>query len=615
MLCAPAIAHAACPGTSSNCPSPTYNNLTVGGVATFNGSLTGSGLTTLFTSPGPIGSVTPNAGTFTTLTTTGQTQFGAVKWIYAALPAFPAAADTALAAAITQCSALGTKLVIPQGIYVLDGSHAPSILNNCSIEGSGVPGTGFGFSSPGTLIELTSTSVSPFKLGTTCEIRGVNFFWPTQTGSTVYPPLFSDVGVSQVGPCVFDNVNVVNAYDIFTQTSAALGGLRMTNSTLYAVHHGFTLKALGDGFALANNRYSPAMWLLFGGNPSAVGHAAQNNKAFDIQAGGAVNINAANEVFVGWQYGIYLESGALWAESQVNATWDTVGTIVDSTSGGTYAAGNVLTGQNAGCALSGNTWGIGINGGQQPCFNMGSAPFQELALVGFQSNGTQGDFIATAGAAVTMLDSSSLNIGGILAVSPGAGDFYQVRVTSSGTPEIRIQNNRFAGTPANAHIHGIGVIGSGIPNSLLVQNNTFSHHQEAITGNFPAGTNISGNNSSDTNGSVSMVETNSNPIMSYGNYWDKQPLPTVSSCGSGAVSAAGNTPNGGFITTGTGSVLSCTVTMPLPLYSKCLFQPASAISVGATPSGVPAAWTLTFYLGATPQSSESMNVFYSCPGM
>ena len=41
---APAVAEAACPGTPNDCPSPTLNNLTVGGDITIGGSITGAGL-------------------------------------------------------------------------------------------------------------------------------------------------------------------------------------------------------------------------------------------------------------------------------------------------------------------------------------------------------------------------------------------------------------------------------------------------------------------------------------------------------------------------------------------------------------------------------------------
>lgn len=614
ILCAPLVANAACPGTGANCPSPTYNNLTVGGTATLNGTVTGTGIDLRFSAPDPIGSVTPNAGTFSTLTTTGQTQFGAVKWIYANLPASPAAADTALAAAITQCSALGTKLIIPQGKYRLNGSHAATLLDNCSIEGSGVSAVRYGFDPPGTMFELTSTSVPPFRLGTAFAVKGLGFFWPNQTGAVVYPELFADGTTTQTGPGLIENNTVVNAYRIFKQTSPLWGQFRILHNTFYAVDSVYSLYGLGDGFNLANNRYLP-VWLGYGGSPAAVGVISQHNKIFDIYSGGAVNINGVNEVAVGWQYGIYVNSGGRWAESQYNATWDVVGTIIDTSAGGIYSFGNVFTGQNASCALSGNVWGVGGNGGQQSCFNFGSASGQEFALDNFQSNGSQGDFITTAGASIILTNSVSLSIGSVLAASPGAGEFYQVRVTAAGTPEIRVQNNRFSGYNANSHVHGVAITGAGVPSIFMAQNNTFIYHQEAISGSYPAGANISGNNSRNTNGTVSFTQAGPGAILYYGNFWDKPPLPTLTSCGTSPSVSSGGTYNSGFFTVGTGSVLSCVFHTPINTYGKCQFQPSSAITLGAAPSGVPAAWTISSYVGAAPFDMNAQNIFYSCAGM
>lgn len=58
----PGVAFAACPLVSTDCPNPTYNNINVN---TINGLPPGTA--TNLTSPGPIGTVTPGVGVFTTL--------------------------------------------------------------------------------------------------------------------------------------------------------------------------------------------------------------------------------------------------------------------------------------------------------------------------------------------------------------------------------------------------------------------------------------------------------------------------------------------------------------------------------------------------------------------
>lgn len=73
-----------CPGTATACPSPTYNNLTVGASLSAAGAVSGAGFTALLSpyvtltgltstlaSPPPIGSIAPNSGAFTDLISAG----------------------------------------------------------------------------------------------------------------------------------------------------------------------------------------------------------------------------------------------------------------------------------------------------------------------------------------------------------------------------------------------------------------------------------------------------------------------------------------------------------------------------------------------------------------
>ena len=524
-------------------------------------------------------------------------------------------ADSTLRAAIAACSTYGTKLFFPPGIVYLTGA-ASSFLQNCSLQGVGIlPGTSTTGPSLGSMVYLTSASTVPFYLGQDFVVDGINFYWPGQTGAVSYPALFSGDSVHTVAHGYFHNITVVDAYDGVVQGTEGWVDVKFDNYETFAAHDNFRWYNTADGITLTNVRVIPGAWLGMGGSNAAVGTSASTARAFHITTGGTVNLNAINLVVVGARYGFLVDSGASVAESQINAAWDAVGTIIDTSSGGNwYGIGIQFTGIAAGCATPATTWGA-PNTGQAPCFNMGSSAFNELNLTDFHSGGSQGDFITTAGTDVILENSEALSIGSVLATTPGAGDFYAVHITASGTPNVRIQNNRFVGGVTGiAHIHGISTTGAGIPGLLVIQGNSFSLFNDDVDASFPQGAIVSGNSSSGTNGSVSLIQVNTNAIIYYGNNWDVPPVATVSSCGS-SPSVTGAGPNAGFITTGGGTVNSCNVTMPLVLYGKCLFQPANAISLGAMPSGTPNTWALSFYVGASPNSNPGMNIFYSCPGM
>lgn len=524
--------------------------------------------------------------------------------------------DQALGKAFADCTRKGATLQMPPGKIRLTGvtisGGATRLIQNCAVIGSGVPGLLFGAASPGTVIELASTSVAPFILGQNCAVRGINFYWPVQNGATVYPPLFSD-GAGQVVACTIDGNTITNAYDIFKQGSVGWGANHITNNTIYAVHVAYILSNIGDGFTLSNNRYTPQAWLSFGGDPAAVGHAAQNNTLFDGKPGGTISVNASNEVVVGWRCGICLENGAVWAESQFNATWDAVGTIIDTTAGGAYPAGNTFTGQNAACSISNAVWGVGPNGGNRPCFKMGGAPFSELNLNGFQSGGSQGDFISTAGADVTVTASESFNIGSAI----DGNDYYQVHVTG-GTPRIRVQSSHFGGINGSAKTHGITAI-AGFPSVTKIQDNLFEFLNDDITIDISGGTvTVTGNTGSFTHaaGLKSFNASGVGHIVYDSNDLDSSPptspAATVTNCGGSDATVTGTT--SGLIGVGsTNPTTSCTFTLPFsPVGSgggNCVFTAYAAVAIAAASvGGNPPVWNLTF------ADLHGSGINYSCRG-
>lgn len=553
--------------------------------------------------------------------------------------------DQALGLALYACSQAGTKLLLPPGQILLTGAalsgNATRLLQNCSLEGAGIPaGAAQTGPSLGTMILLTSPTVVPFNLGQNWSLEGINFYWPNQTGAVFYPPLLAGDGVHTVGHAYVNNVIVVNAYDFVAQSNynvsgscpgtyassscpEAWGDVKFSNIDTFAAHDNFRWNATGDGMIMANMRVLPGAWLnMCGFSPSCngwVGTAASTSRWIHVTAPvspAGVNVNAnANIVLVGLRYGILVDNGATMAESQINGTFDGVGTIVDTSAGGTwFGFGIQFSGVSTACETPSTTWGS-PNTGNAPCFNMGSNGLSVLDVTDFHGAGSKGDFIATTGTSVVLTNSEFLAVGG---ANDGA-EYYQVRINASGSPQIRVQNNRLAGSNGSAHVHGISTTGAGTPSVFVVQGNSFEFFNDEVNARFPASAIVSGNTSFSTNaagGLVSFNQINTNAIVYYGNNWDSPPVPTIpaASCGTSPVVHTISGPNSGFVTTGSGTVNSCQIKMPIVLFNGCVFSASNAISIGAGSTGSPATWTLTFYQGASPNSNPSMNIFYSCPG-
>lgn len=544
--------------------------------------------------------------------------------------------DQSLGMALAACSAQGARLVLPPGKILLTGatltSTATRLIQNCALTGAGPLTGGTISSAQGTQFNITSTSVAPFVLGQNFAVIGVNLYWPGQTGAVVYPPAF--VGQPGSGKYVargyFQNVSLVNAYDGVAQSNYNSGGscpgtyassscpetwvdVTFDNYRTFAAHDDFRWNFTSDGMTLQNVRVLPGAWLGLGGTAGQVGTAAHSATAFHVASsgGGQVNINATDLVVVGARYGILVDSGAIVAESQFSATWDAVGTIVDTSAGGSwYGYGVQFTGVGTGCYTPSTTWG-GPATGNAPCFNLGNAANNEFVLNDFKSAGSQGDFIKTTGTDIILTNSESLGVGAAV----DGNDYYQVNINSTGSPRIRVQNNRFVGVNGSVHAHGITTTAAGIPNALVIQGNTFDYFNDDVTASFPQGAIVSGNTSFDTiSGNVSFNQSNAASIVYYGNFWDATPKPTVSACGTSPTVASASGPNSGFITIGTGTATTCTITMPLSIAGFCQFQSSASISIGGGPSGSPPAWLEYFYQGASNFNAAGYNLFYTCPG-
>lgn len=476
--------------------------------------------------------------------------------------------DVVLHNAAEACAAIGGTIRLPPGNILLTGASF-MYLRNCKLEGGGGPAVAGLANSGGTTFLLTATGVTEFVLGNGARIDGINIYYPNQTtGTTVYAPTFADDGVHNLNHATFSNITCVNCYDMFVQnTGISWGDIKWDNITFFQLHDAWRMGTTGDGIVFTNIKASAGPWFNITGlspNPGVVAASALN-RTFHFTAGGGINM-AISSCELSGRYGVLMDSGSLISQSSFSCDWDGTGTIIDSSAGGRWFSGNYFTGTNAGCYIPFN-----VSLGNLPCFKLGSQG--ELALNGFQSGGSQGDFITTAGASVSMVGTKSANIGS----AADGGEYYQVHVTG-GSPDIVMKSNSLSGlscsnVPAGCHhVHGI-TTSTNVANSLSIQDNIFEFLQDDISIHTASSyTVLTGNVGAHTGGTASVTITGTDGVMYGVNNWDKPPAATPLSCGSGCTVSGGSLR--GTISMGTGTSTSNTITVP--------FVPAPAFNTGAT---------------------------------
>jgi hypothetical protein len=513
--------------------------------------------------------------------------------------------DAALNAAIDACAARGTKLILPAGRILLSGA-ATSTLRNCHIEGVGVPaGTSGSAGSDGTMFLLISTTVKPFLAGNNWRMSGINFYWPNQTsGTATYPALLNcDVGCTSWS---FDRNVVVNAYDFLVDASGAeQGGFKVTDNWLYAVHDLIRSSGQGDSINVSRNQMTPGNWYRITAYTSvgAANAGSLVNTVFHLtnSTGFAWNLIAKDNAVFGWRYGFKLDATALIGISDINMVWDGTETVVDSSAGGTWAAGNKFTGIGGGSAVNLVTT---RPRGNSPAFNLGA---NGHFIINDYVLGTNGTFMRTAGANV-ILDNVTLTTTG--AADDGA-DYYAIDYTANaGGLVISVKDSSLQGRVSDAHVFGIGSSRGIAATRMIIQNSQFVYYQTPINIASALTTSITGNWSGGTHGTVAIKISGTNGVSHTGNNWDKPPTASVSFCGTGAVVVGGMS---GFFTTGSAAGTTCTFTLPWQPYGggggACTFQTVNGVTVGAIVSGETPVRLLTFS-----QAYNGGNVFYDCRG-
>lgn len=512
--------------------------------------------------------------------------------------------DARLQAAINSCAAVGGTVYLPAGNILLTGAAGTTDIHNCQIIGSGGP-------LDGTTIELTSTTVKPFTFGIGWSIRDVNFYWPNQTGTVVYPALFT--ADSTVVNFSLINDSVINAYTaIDFPAGGQVGIFWIRGGDWYAVHTLLQVASvIGSSDHLSDMHMGPDSWFdrCGGLTPTCKGYVdagSTGNSVLHILNGGNVQFFWSNSADFDWRYGILEDNGGYVTSSRISIAWDGTGTILDtsastSPNGWNYSDRLDATGHSL-CGFHYNYTEDGASDAYYPCFNLGA----DTAL--YLNGGTwssQSDLIDMSGgwfaATGAVLQAARLGL---------TSNIYVVNATGA-APMLNISDDRIDGYGGSPYIQGISVSGvTGVGNYQITDNN-FTGLASAVS--MPTGSPeiIAGNYSSDMDDTADVTFSDA----SYGVYWHDNafefpPAASVSACGTGATVSGALS---GVITVGaTVPTTSCKLVLPFnppgETAGSCVFSGVPT-TIAAVAAAKPPQWTLTF--GADVHGDT---VSYNCAG-
>lgn len=445
----------------------------------------------------------------------------------------------------------------------------------------------------------------------------------------VYPPLFTEIAGSQATNIDLINDRIINAYDVWDQTSAgdSQGSIQLSGTYGYAIHDWFhwalnqntaTINGLLADPSLAQDldpapyyfmrewtAHNGAIWDIWG-------------NASSMAAGGVGAIEMANSGVYEYRYFIHVNSGGLISESNFTGnTIDGVGADIEVDAGGCLS-GTRLTGDwyayipdNANGLW--NPKAIDAN----PAFSLNSVRGQGCTTTAVEIDGileqAQGDVLDVSGPFVKTV-TLSLPSSGAYGRANLAGPFYFVDSASSATNLILDVHDTHIEPQSSQRGSGRrGIRLSGAYQATLDGNTFNSVYDPIILDGTAAGRVTGAGNVSTASpaGSVGVAGTDFTDIHALqdpaGNHWDILPAPAVSACGT-RPAIFGNDSKG-EIGVGRGTVSACSLTFATPFAGTPVCQATNTLApliiAALSTKGI----TFSAYRGAPIGGSQ---IYYSC---
>jgi len=215
--------------------------------------------------------------------------------------------DTAAFAAAVS-AAQGKTILIPAGQYLIDTDAGSIVLEEVCLQGEFVLDGSSASVETGSVILITGTTNSPFKIRRGTSIKGLNFYYPNQPDSltpVVYPVMLAfDYTAGAVQFVEISNNVVFNAYhflDMDDGTSGNVGHINIYDNYICALNRGIYLSRNLEHIRIERNNFTFGFWLAATEGGSR-GYMRSNATAISIDWSDGVEI--IDNLFFGYLNGV-----------------------------------------------------------------------------------------------------------------------------------------------------------------------------------------------------------------------------------------------------------------------------------------------------------------------
>jgi len=417
------------------------------------------------------------------------------------------------AIALAVAGARGRGIFFPKGNYLCNTDGGTITLEEVELFGENVLDGANGTLDQGSMLLITGTTNTPFKVRRGVTIKGMGFYYPNQVDSatpTVYPVTLALDFAS--GPVQFVNIQriaVYNTYrflDMDNGSSGGYGHIEISDNYICALNRGIYVRYNAEHLRIERNNFTFGFWLA-ATEAGAAGYMRAN--CVNILSDQTDGLEIVDNLFYGSLVGVKLAATGLCQFVKVSDNkFDTVRYGVWATGAGrldgmihnnTFNCYNPL-----GTSLQGNCIRLETSG----------SGFEAVTINGNNFDASTEDAVYVSGNTPTRKVVIGPNNWRAWGAFKTSGTYGAVNASGAQT-NIQITGGWFFG--ANNSSYASGVIGS--PNTLQITGATFEGNKQPL--NVTTNTIIAvGNISYGTTATISDSITATNEIQ-IGNVWDK----------------------------------------------------------------------------------------------
>jgi hypothetical protein len=415
--------------------------------------------------------------------------------------------------AIAYCKSIGAELYIPHGNYVIDTTVGSLILEFINIKGEGVTNCSATPGTAGSVLSITGTANSPFKMKRGVTLDGIAIYYPNQVDSAtpvVYPPTISvDITDGPVNFCYVKNCTVFNAYRFFVDTDAtgSIGHVIFDKNVIYGILTCFEFANSVEVVKFTDNNFTFGHWLA----------ATEGGCRGYTRANGTIMQWTRSDgfIFTGNLCFGYLNGISFATSASLCQLINIESNLFDQVRNGIVASG---TGNLSGTQIVGNSFisynsqNTALSGHAINISTTGVVAEETLMVSGNNFSTCTQDQIITTGTAVRSLtfSSNSFTAWATYAVS---GSYGALNITGASTSYVAT-GNTFLSQVAT---YAAGILGACV--YAVLSGNLFGGCSAAINASFVSLV-TNGNISYGTSGATTDL-ISANDVYQVDNLWDK----------------------------------------------------------------------------------------------